>query len=106
MHAQYYDYVCPTCEQPDGGDAMEKEHISLLPSFENVIDEVDTFNCLGDVVERDEGVERPVCGKMAAAWCESLEFAGLLCNPGIPFRSRSSTYEACIRSVMFYDSEA
>ena len=33
---------------------MEKEHISLGPGSENVIEEVETFTYLGDTVDRDE----------------------------------------------------
>ena len=84
---------------------MEQEHISLGPGSENVIEEVETFMYLGDVVDREGGVERAVRGRVAAAWSKWREIAGLLCNRRIPLRRRSSIYEACVRSVMLYGSE-
>ena len=103
LHAQ--NYVCPACERPNGGVAVVPEHISLGPGLENVIEEVEAFTYLGDVVDRDGGVERAVRGRVAVAWSKWREIAGLLCNQRIPLRSRSSIYEACIRSVMLYGSE-
>ena len=67
LDAQNYDYVCPACEQPDGDDGLEQEHISLGPGSENVIEEVETFTYLGDIVDRNGGVERAVRGRVAVA---------------------------------------
>ena len=97
------NYVCPACDQHDGGVELEQEHISLGPGSE--IEEVETFTYLGDIVDRDGGVERAVRGRVAVAWSKWREIAGLLCNRRIPLRSRSSIYDACIRSVMLYGSE-
>ena len=50
LHAQNYDYVCPSCEQPDGGDGVEQEHISLEPGSENVVEEMEILTYLDDVM--------------------------------------------------------
>ena len=78
---------------------------TLRPGPENVIEEVETFTYLGDVVDRSAGAERAVRRRVATAWSKWREIAGLLCKRRIPLRSRSSIYEACIRSVMLYGSE-
>ena len=48
-----------------------------------VLEEVESFCYLGDVVDRDSGAERAVNMKVAAAWSKWREIAGLLCNRGI-----------------------
>ena len=99
------NYVYPICEGPNGGDGVEQEHITLGSGPENVIEEVETFMYLGDVVDRSAGAERTVRRRVAKVWSKCLEIAGLLCSRMIPMRSRSSIYEACIRLVMLYGSE-
>ena len=59
---------CPTYVQPNVGAEAEPEHIVLGPDDENVIEEVQTFTYLGDVIHRDGGVERAVRERVAAAW--------------------------------------
>ena len=99
------NYACPTCVQPSVGAEAESEQIVLGPDSENVIEEVQTFTYLGDIVDRDGGVERAVRGRLAVAWCKWREIAGLLCNKRLPIHSRSRVYDACIRSVMLYGAE-
>ena len=99
------NYVCPTCTTPVNGRAVEEEHITLGPGSNNVVEEVESFMYLGDVVDREGGVERSVRARVAAAWCKWREITGLLCNKRIPLKSRSSIYDACVRSVMLYGSE-
>ena len=84
---------------------MEEEHITLGPGSDSVVEEVESFTYLGDVVDRSGGVERSVSARVAMAWSKWREIAGLLCNKRIPLRSRSNIYDACIRSVMLYGAE-
>ena len=65
---------------------LEQEHISLGLGPENVIEEVETFTYLGDIVDRDGGVERAVRGRVIVAWSKWREIAGLLCNRRIPLQ--------------------
>ena len=99
------NYVCPTCVHPRTDADAVTDQIVFGPDSENVIEEVQTFTYLGDVVDCDGGVERAVRGRLAAAWSKWREIAGLLCNKRIPLRSRSRVYDACIRSVMLYGAE-
>ena len=102
---QALNYVCPTCTTPAARTTDVEEHITLGPGPENLVEEVETFTYLGDVVDRDGGVERSVRARVAMAWTKWREIAGLLCNRRIPLRSRSNIYKACIRSVMLYAAE-
>ena len=101
--ARNRNYVCPTCTTPV--IAVEEEHIILGPGSDSVVEEVESFTYLGDVVDRSGGVERSVSARVAMAWSKWREIAGLLCNKRIPLRSRSNIYDACIRSVMLYGAE-
>ena len=40
----------PTCDRPAGGDGVEHEHIILGPGSGNVVEEVETFTYLGDII--------------------------------------------------------
>ena len=99
------NYVCPTCTTPATGRAVEEEHITLGPGSEDVVEEVESFTYLGDVVDRNGGVERSVRARVATAWNKWREIVGLLCNKRIPLKSRSNIYDACVRSVMLYGAE-
>ena len=65
MHAQ--NYVCPTCVQPIVTAEAESEQFVLGPESEKVIETVETFTYLRDVVDRYGWVEGAVRGRLAAA---------------------------------------
>ena len=66
---------------------MEHEHISLEPGSENVMEEVETLTYLGDVFDKDVGVEREVRGRVVASWSKLQEISGLSCNGRIPLQT-------------------
>ena len=73
---------------------------------DGTIKEVESFCCLGDVLDREGGNERAVRARVAAAWKKWREISSLLCNGGIPLKHRAGVYESCVRSVMTYGSES
>ena len=70
-----------------------------------VLEEMESFCYLGDVVDKGAEVERAVHMRVAAAWSKWREIAGLLYNRCIRLPSRGRVYDACIRSVLLYGSE-
>ena len=70
-----------------------------------VLEEVQQFCYLGDVLDCEAGVERAVRARVAAAWGRWREIASLLVNHSIELRSRGSVYEACVRSALLYGAE-
>ena len=75
------------------------------PGDDEVVRETESFCYLGDVVDREGGVERAKHARVAAAWTKWHKIAGLLCNRRIPLKNRSHIYEACVHSVLLYGSE-
>ena len=97
------NFVCPTCRRR-GQQEQENEMRDLIME-DGVVEEVESFCYLGDVLDCEAGVERSVRQRVAAAWKQWRDLSGLLMNRGIPLRTRGSVYEAYIRSVLLYGSE-
>ena len=70
-----------------------------------VLEEVDKFCYLGEMLESLQGAERAVRTRIATAWQKWREIASLLMNDKIPLAARTKIYQACIRPVMLYGSE-
>ena len=94
------DFVCPACASPP----PQRDDDSIILN-EDTIQEVQHFCYLGDVLDRDAGVERSVRARISAAWAKWRELASLLCNRAIPVKSRAQVYSSCIRPVMCYGAE-
>ena len=94
------DYICPTCMNPP--QTISSESIQIQGG---IIEEVESFCYLGDVLDRTCSADAAASARISAAWAKWREINSLLCNKGIPLRARARVYEACIRSVMLYGSE-
>ena len=70
-----------------------------------VLEEVQQFCYLGDMLDCEAGVERAVRARVAAAWQRWREVASLLVNRSIGLRSRGNVYKACVRSALLYGAE-
>ena len=64
-----------------------------------VVEEVQQFCYLCDVLHSEDGVGKAVRARVAAAWGEWREISGLLINQGIPVTQRGKVIIACILSV-------
>jgi hypothetical protein len=97
------DFVCPRCTR--GRGELEEEGEDEVVVDGGVIQEVQQFCYLGDVLDCEAGVERAVRARVAAAWRSWREIASLLVNSTIDLRTRGKVYEACVRPVLMYGSE-
>ena len=60
---------------------------------------------MGDVLDCEGDVERAIRARIATAWLEWRDIAGLLVNKSIPLTNRANIYDAFIRPVLLYASE-
>ena len=86
------NYVCPRCIRRANRDPPVADDIVLSPGDDEVIRETESFCYLGDVVDREGGVERAIHARVAAAWTKWRGIAGLLCSSLIPLKNRSHIY--------------
>lgn len=96
------DFVCPRCVGEDEGGNGENDGLVVDGG---VLEEVQQFCYLGDVLDCEAGVERAVRARVAVAWRRWQEMASLLVNHSIILRSRGSVYKACVRSALLYGVE-
>ena len=96
------NFLCPTCAGL--GDRSVEEESDDIQIGGEVIEEVE-FCYLGDLLDRERGVERAVRMRVSAAWRKWREISSLLVNRSVPVVCRARVYDACIRSVMLYGSE-
>ena len=96
------NFVCPRCTRVEEDD--EDEDARLIVDG-GVLDEVQQFSYLGDVLDCEAGVERAVRSRVAIAWARWREISSLLVNHNIGLRSRGRVYEACVRSALLYGAE-
>ena len=95
------DFVCPRCTA--GPRTIREQPIDVNGE---VVEVVDSFCYLGDVMSCEGGVERSIKARTAAAWRKWKDIAGLLTNRHVPLKSRGSIYCSCIRPVLLYGVEA
>ena len=66
---------------------------------------VENFCYLGDILGSEGGVERSVITRIGIAWRKFRELLSLLTSRVLSLQVRGRLYEACVRSVMLYESE-
>ena len=93
-------FRCRTCTSDEGPPADES-----ITTSGGIIEDVEQFCYLGNILSRDCHVERAIRARVAAAWQKWRDISSLLCNRGIHLKVRAAVYDACIRSVLLYGSE-
>ncbi len=100
------DFICPKCVWKDDCDEGDGDGGSDgLVVDEGVLEEVQQFCYLGDVLDCEAGVERAVRARVADAWRRWREVANLLVSSSIGLKCRGNVYEACVRSALLYGAE-
>ncbi len=100
------DFICPKCVRKDDcGEGDGDGGSDRMVVDGDVLEEVQQFCYLGDVLDCEAGVERAVRARMAAAWRRWHEVASLSVNRSIGLKSRGNVYEACVRSALLYGAE-
>ena len=76
------------------GHGDENEDAKLVVDG-GVLDEVQQFCYLGDVLDCEAGVERAVRSRVAIAWARWREISSLLVNHNIGLRNKGRVFEVC-----------
>ena len=80
-----------------GGDGDGDDEVPRLVVNGGVLEEVEEFCYLGNVLDCD--------AKVTTAWRRWQEIASLLVNHSIELRTRGRVYDACKRSALLYGAE-
>ncbi len=92
------NFVCPGCRNQN---TRETE----WQAAGDVLEVVDQFCYLGDMLDSEAGVDRAVQHRISVAWMKWREIASLLMNKSIPLKSRAQVYKVCIRPALLYSAE-
>ena len=67
-----------------------------------LLEGVEEFKYLGDVINNGGGCMRAVMGRVKAAWLSFKELGGLLCGRKLGLKQKGELYKMCVRSVLGY----
>jgi len=71
----------------------------------DIVEKVDKFCYLGDVLCTDGGVQGAVIARTRAGWKKFKELTKVLCMRGLSLKLKGIVYKSCVRSVMSYGAE-
>jgi hypothetical protein len=94
-------YVCKTCTTGN----INKPSLSNIQVDGAILEAVQTFCYLGDVLECNGGSSAAVTARIRRAWMKWRELAPVLLGPVTPFHLKGLMYRMCVRSALIYGSE-
>ena len=97
------DFDCLKCTDSVVTDVEEKTQFVL--SSGDVLECVDKFCYLGDMIGKGGGVVEAVRNRVRCAWSKFRELYPILAVRGVPLRVKGKIYRACVQSVLMYGSE-
>ena len=96
-------FVCRKCENCDV--TKQNENKESDKKFVEGIEVVQSFNYLGDGLQRGGGCANAVNERIRKGWLKFRELSGVLCNKRIPLKLRGVLYRTCVRTVITYGCE-
>lgn len=94
-------YECAVCK----GDVVLEETEKTVQFGDDVIEVVDEFCYLGDMLCRDGDVRRATTTRIRAGWKKFRELWGVLCGRRLSLKLKGWLYKVCVRSVLCYGAE-
>ena len=81
--------MCPRCERDEGdrSDGREEGDIRVEVT-DSVMEELEQYCYLGDMLDCETGVERSARARAAAAWGRWQRVASLVINPSIDLKTK------------------
>ena len=107
VHARDFDYACPTrARRRLGSTVWINDSIVDGLTVNDLLEEVETFCCLGSSVCKEGGVDRAVHDRVVRDRTNWHEVSGILCNRKIPLKNMAHLYSACTPSVLLIDAKS
>ena len=95
-------FVCRTCL---GHNCSVEEKLEFKRS-EDVLEEVDKFCYLGDMISCYGGASEAVTARIGTVWKKFRELGGMLVAKQVmSLRQQGKIYQCCVRPVLFYSCE-
>ena len=95
-------FVCRPCL----GHNFSIEEKLEFKKGEDVLEEVEKFSYLSDVISCYGGASEAVSARIGSAWKKFRELSGVLVRKqGLSFKQQSKIYQCCVRAVLLYCCE-
>ena len=95
-------FVCGTCLRHNCSVVEKLE----FKTGEDILDEVEKFCYLGDMISCFGGASEAVSARIGGAWKKFRELSGVLVGKqGLPLMQREKIYQCCVRTVLLYCCE-
>jgi len=95
------DYKCGHCK----GIHQDEDEAKSVKLDNDVIEVVQEFRYLGDVVGSGGGVQSAVTARIRAGWRKFSEMSQVLCGRVLSLKLKGRLYKSCVRSMMCYGYE-
>ena len=96
--ADFGNFECIVCK----GGAIKQDSVDMKLTNDTVVERVETFCYLGDMLSSDGGCDHAVISRMNKAWNKFRELKPVLCAKGISLKVKGRVYVTCVRSCMVY----
>ena len=81
---------------------MNQDSADMKLTNDTVVEQVETFCHLGDMLSSDGGCDHAVITRMNKAFNKLLELKPVLCAKGISLKVRGRVYVTCVTSCIVY----
>ena len=95
-------FVCRTCL----GHSCSAEEKLEFKRGEDVLEKVEKFCYLGDMISCYGGASEAVSARVGSAWKKFRELSSVLFGKqGLPLKKQGKIYQCCVRPVLLYCCE-
>jgi len=101
MYKVMRSFICRGCSNP----VISTGHTSVDIGASAILEAVDTFWCLGDMLSVDGDANAAVEARIRIGWNKFRQLVPLLTNRDISLIRRGRLYSSCVRSSMLHGSE-
>ena len=99
------EYKCPVCTEENQCEKTTEDKVQIKVKADVVVDCVDSFCYLGDVIGARGGAEEASRNRVRNAWMSFSKLGPILTTRGVSLRLKGKFYRMCVQRVMVYGSE-
>ena len=98
-------YMCPVCADENQREKDEEDKLQVKVKEDVMLDCVENFCYLGDVIGVRGGAEEACRNRVKNAWMSFNKLGPILTTRGVSLRLKGKFYRMCVQRVMVYGSE-
>ena len=97
--------MCPVCADENQREKDEEDKLQIKVKEDVMLDCVENFCYLGDVIGVRGGAEDACRNRIRNAWMSFNKLGPILTTRGVSLRLKGKFYRMCVQRVMVYGSE-